>query len=88
MKVKAKRFPVRYKGITFMPGVDFVVDESHFNENLMEQVEEVGDEGKPKPPSKLTKDELKGELDKINIPYDSSATKDELLKLFLDLPTE
>lgn len=40
VKVKDGVFPVRYKGERFSPGDEFTIDEKHFNQSTMEQLEE------------------------------------------------
>lgn len=87
MIVKVKGFPVRYKGKTYRKNEEITIEKDHFNEKLMEIVSE-DEDGAPKPPSKLTKDEIKEELEKLNIEFDPNAKKEELLESLLNPPTE
>lgn len=88
MIVKVKGFPVRYKGKTYRKDAEISIDKDHFNKNLMEFVDDEDEDSKPKPPSKLSKDEIKAELERLNIEYDSNAKKEELLELLLNPPEQ
>ncbi|WP_431030115.1 hypothetical protein [Lysinibacillus sp. LZ02] len=49
VKVKDGAFPIRYKGERFLVGDELTIDEKHFNESTMEQLEE------PKKATRTTK---------------------------------
>lgn len=85
MIVQVKKVPVRYKGKTYRAGEELEIKKDHFNENLMVIIDDAEDD-KPKPPSKLTKDEIKTELKKLNIPFDDGAKREDLLDLLLNPP--
>jgi len=40
VKVKEYAFPIRYKGERFLVGDELMIDEKHFNESMMERLEE------------------------------------------------
>lgn len=40
VKVKDGAFPIRYKGERFLVGDELTIDEKHFNESIMERLEE------------------------------------------------
>lgn len=85
MIVKVKDIPVRYNGKTYKTGEDFEMDKKHFNEKLVDLIE---DDKAENPFSKLTKDEIKAELDARKIEYEANANKDVLLKALEEAPEE
>ncbi|KGR88868.1 hypothetical protein [Lysinibacillus boronitolerans] len=40
VKVKNGAFPIRYKGERYLVGEELTIDEKHFNESMMERLEE------------------------------------------------
>lgn len=78
MKVKAKNFPVRYKGKTYSSEEVFEMDKKHFNENIVELIEDDHDV------VRLTKNEIMAKLDELGIEYDPKATKDVLIEVLKD----
>ncbi len=86
MIVKVKNIPVRYNGQTYSPEEEFEMDKAHVNENLVDVIEE--DEDESNPFEKLTKDQLKAELDRLEISYEADAKKDALVKALSEAPTE
>ncbi|EPD52763.1 hypothetical protein HMPREF1210_01143 [Paenisporosarcina sp. HGH0030] len=84
MIVKVKEVPVRYNGQTYSPNEEFEMDKAHVNENIVEVVED--DEVNPF--EKMTKDQLKAELDRLEISYEADAKKEVLVKALSEAPTE
>jgi hypothetical protein len=85
MIVSVKNVPVRYEGRTYKAGEKFEMDKKHLNENLVVVVENDKVENLF---SKLTKDELKAELDARGIGYEADAKKDVLIKALEEAPKE
>jgi len=86
MRVKVKNIPVRYNRESFEPGEEFEMDKAHFNENIVDLVED--DEADVNPFEKMTKDQLKAELDRLEISYEADAKKEVLVKALSEAPTE
>lgn len=86
MIVKVKEVPVRYNGKTYSPDEEFEMDKAHVNENIVDVVED--DENDVNPFEKMTKDQLKAELDRLEISYEADAKKDVLVKALSEAPTE
>jgi len=40
VKVKNGAFPIRYKGERYLVGEELTIDEKHFNESMMERLDE------------------------------------------------
>jgi hypothetical protein len=85
MIVKAKSVPVRYNGKTHKPEEEFEMKKEHFNDKIVDLVE---DDKNESPFSKLTKDEIKVELDAREIAYEASAKRDVLLQALLEATQE
>jgi hypothetical protein len=85
MIVKVKSVPVRYNGKTHKPEEEFEMNKEHFNDKIVDLVEDDKDEN---PFSKLTKDEIKAELDAREITYEASANKDVLFQALVEATQE
>ena len=79
MIVSVQNIPVRYDGKTYMAGEEFSIEDQYYNEKIMtfirDEVIEMVDY------TAMTKDEIKAELDKQDIAYNTSDNKEALLHL-------
>ncbi|KYG89000.1 hypothetical protein A0U40_13310 [[Bacillus] sp. KCTC 13219] len=54
VKIKEGAFPVRYKGERFLVGQELTIDETHFNDAIMERLVVTEEPKKPAPRTKKT----------------------------------
>jgi hypothetical protein len=80
LKVKVKDIPVFYAGKRYAPGEELVVEDSHINDNLFDEIEEV-----ESVPFKGVKEvTLRKALEAAKVEIPEEADRDALIQLMND----